>query len=164
MSYYMNADEILAVGAQVERNGKAFYEAAALGATDTAVASLCRELAAWEEHHVEIFEKLRRTLPELARDGGAFDPQDEVQAYVKSAADNHIFLKNLDPVALAADCKTGRDILARAMEFEKDSVVFYSALKRVVPDAQGRDALDVLIDEELRHLQILSAQRDRLDP
>lgn len=162
MSYYMNADEIFAVGAQVERNGREFYEAAAAGAVEAEVASLCRELATWEERHVELFERLRLALPDEARAGSVFDPGEEVRGYVQSAADNHVFLKNLDPVALAKGCATGYDVFTLALEFEKDSVVFYSAMKRAVPVSQGRDDLDLLIEEELRHIQILSTHRARL--
>jgi len=163
MSYYFNANEIFEVGEQIERNGKVFYEAAAVGAADEGVKALCRELASWEAKHVQVFESLRRALPAEAREGGVFDPSDEIQAYVKSAADDHVFLKNKDPKALALACRTARDILDVALTFEKDSVVFYTAMMRIVPQHQGRDRIDALVEEELKHIQILSKHREELD-
>lgn len=156
MSYYFNADEIFEIAEQIEKNGESFYDAASEGATDPKVASLCKELAGWEKVHVEIFAALRRALPEAARQGSAFDPDDEIGAYVKSAADSHVFVKNKDPRALARACRDGRDILEVALTFEKDSVVFYTAMQRIVPKEEGQEKIGGLVEEELKHIRILS--------
>lgn len=156
MSYYMNVDEIFKVGVEIERNGKAFYQAAASAAKDAGLKKLCGELAAWETKHVELFEGLRRALPAEAREDGSFDPADEESQYLRATADGHVFVKNKDVGALVARCTSPAALLDLAIEFEKDSVVFYSALKQLLPKAQG---LDALIDEELRHIGLLTAQR-----
>jgi rubrerythrin len=162
MSFYLNTDEIFQVGVQIEANGRAFYEAAAEGASDPGVRALCRELAAWETRHVELFENLRRALPESAREGQVFDPDSEESGYVKAAADGHVFVKNTDVGALAAKCRTGRDILDLAIGFEKDSVVFYAAMKNLVPKEYAAQSIDALVDEELRHIAMLTKERDKV--
>jgi rubrerythrin len=162
MSYYFNADEIFQIGVQIERNGKAFYEAAAERAAEPAVQSLCRELATWESKHVELFETLRGNLPPEAREGSAFDPNSEEGSYLKATADSHVFLKNRDPAALASDRASAVDLLDIAITFEKDSVVFYSAMKNAVARHLGSEKIDALIEEELRHIAILSRERAQL--
>lgn len=162
MSYYMNADEIFQVGVEIETNGKAFYEAAAAAAAEPGVRALCRELAGWEAKHIELFASLRRALPATAREGQVFDPDSEEQAYVKAAADSHVFVKNKDVAALAAGCRTGRELLDVAIGFEKDSVVFYAAMKALVPPELAAQSIDALVEEELKHVAILTKERDRV--
>lgn len=156
MSYYMNVDEIYQVGVEIERNGRAFYQAAARATPDAGVKALCEKLANWEAKHVELFEELRRKLPTEASAGGAFDPADEERQYLKATADGHVFLKNKDVGELVAGCTSPAALLDLAIQFEKDSVVFYSAMKQLLPRAPG---IEALIDEELRHIGILTLQK-----
>jgi rubrerythrin len=162
MSYYLNADEVFRVGGEIEANGKAFYEAAAQKADDPAVRALCRELSAWESRHVELFESLRRALPDSAREGRVFDPDSEESGYLKAAADTHVFVKATDVGSLLAKCLTGRDILDLALGFEKDSVVFYSAMKKVVPPELAAQSIEALVEEELKHIALLTQERDKV--
>ena len=162
MSFYLNADEIFQVGVQIEANGKAFYEAAAERGPESDVGRLCRELATWETKHIELFEGMRRALPPAAREGSAFDPDSDLAAYVRATADSHVFRKNVDVAALASRCRTAGDILDLAIAFEKDSVVFYSAVRNVVAPHQGQSNLDALIEEELRHIAILTKEKAKL--
>jgi len=162
MSFYFNADELFQVGVQIEANGKAFYEAAAERAVEPDVRKLCRDLAGWESKHIELFEALRRGLPEEARQGSTFDPDSEMAGYIQAAADTHVFVKNKDMAALAASCRTAADILELAIGFEKDSVVFYSAMKGAVEEHEGREKVNAIIDEELRHIGILTLQKSKL--
>lgn len=161
MSYYMNIDEVYQVGVEIEKNGKAFYQAAAAATADPAVKKLCEGLAAWETRHVELFEKLRRDLPAESREGGAFDPADEERQYLRAAADDHVFRKNTDIAALVAKCQTPKALLDLAIQFEKDSVVYYSAMKQLMPACEACGTVDTLIDEELRHIGMLTAQRSK---
>lgn len=162
MSYYLNADEIFQVGIEIEANGKAFYEAAAAAAPEPGVRALCRELAAWETKHIELFEALRRALPASAREGQVFDPDSEEHAYVKAAADDHVFVKNKDVGALVAKCRDGRELLDVAIGFEKDSVVFYAAMKNLVPPELAAQSIDALVEEELKHVAILTRERNNV--
>lgn len=159
MSYYMSIDEVYQVGVEIEKNGRAFYQAAARATSDPEVKTLCEELAAWETKHVELFENLRRELPEGAREGAAFDPAAEERQYLKATADSHVFVANKEMSALVSRCTSSAALLDLAIQFEKDSVVFYSAMKQLLPPCDACGSLDALIDEELRHIGILTAQR-----
>ncbi len=164
MAYYLNIDEVYQVGVEIEENGRDFYEAAAASTADPDVKKLCQELAAWETRHVEVFEKLRQDLPAAAREGGAFDPADEERQYLRAAADDHVFRKNTDIAALVAKCQTPQAIIDLAIQFEKDSVVYYSAMKQLMPVCEACGSIDALIDEELRHIGMLTAWKQRAQP
>ena len=47
------------------------------------------------------------------------------------------------------------DILRRAVEKEKDSVVFYHGLKEFVPAEADKRKIDDIIKEEMKHIVIL---------
>ena len=50
------------------------------------------------------------------------------------------------------------EIYGIAINAEKDSVVFYTALKELVSKPAGRDKVEEIIDEELGHLVLLKMQ------
>ncbi|MCX7031495.1 MAG: ferritin family protein [Spirochaetes bacterium] len=157
-----NAREIFDIGVQIEVNGKAFYEAAAKKTAETALREFFLELAAWENTHIKLFGELRDALPKGAGSLPVFDPNDEAALYLQATADSHVFVRNKDMVALVAGCKGPLDILDVAMTFEKDSVVYYTTMKKVVAKNLGQDKVDRLIDEEIKHISLLSQRRAKL--
>lgn len=161
MLYAMNADEVFRIGVEIETNGKKFYETVASMMKDPVVAGIFGELAKWENHHIEIFENLRLRLPAEARLGDLFDPDGEEGGYIKDAADNHIFVKNSDIAALAAKADTPDKAFEIALTFEKDSVIFYTAMKKLIPPHLGQDKVDLLIEEEVKHVAILNKYREK---
>ncbi|MBN2183047.1 MAG: hypothetical protein JW715_14140, partial [Sedimentisphaerales bacterium] len=65
-----------------------------------------------------------------------------------------------------ADALSGReevtDVLKRAIENEKDSIVFYNGLKDFAPAEITKEKIDDIIREELRHIRILNKVWQRL--
>jgi rubrerythrin len=51
-----------------------------------------------------------------------------------------------------------REIFEIAVNAEKDSVVFYTALKELVNSGTAKDKVEAIIDEELGHLVLLKTQ------
>jgi rubrerythrin len=157
-----NAREIFDIGVQIEVNGKAFYEAAAKKVAETAMKEFFLELAAWENTHITLFGELRDALPKAAGNVPLFDPNDEAAMYLQATADSHVFVKNKDMVGLVAGCKGPMEILDVAMTFEKDSVVYYTTMKKVVAPDLGQEKVDRLIDEEIKHISMLSQRKAKL--
>ena len=157
-----NAREIFDIGMQIEVNGKAFYEAAAKKTAETSMKEFFLELAAWENTHIKLFSELRDALPKAAGNVPVFDPNDEAAMYLQATADSHVFVKNKDMVGLVAGCKGPQDILDLAMTFEKDSVVYYTTMKKVVAPNLGQDKVDRLIDEEIKHISMLAQRKAKL--
>ena len=69
MAQLFNADEIFAMGVQIEKNGVAFYTTAANNTEDTDLKNLFLQLAEWEHNHVKLFENLRMKLDRHQKDG-----------------------------------------------------------------------------------------------
>jgi rubrerythrin len=162
MSLFYSAAEIFGMGIEIEKNGKAFYEACARTARNEEVGKICKELSAWEDGHVAVFEKLKSQLPENAQSWLSDDAHDELQGYLKAAADTHVFIANRDVDVVLATANTPERILATALAFEKDSVVVYSTMVRLVPDHLGKKTLEKIIDEELSHIVFISRKMSAL--
>lgn len=158
MATHINADEVFGIGVEIEKNGRSFYLAAAEATADPGAKALFQRLSNWELGHVRLFENLRRKLPPQAKTETVYDPNDEMALYLKAAADNHVFVRTLDAGGLARACKTPIEALNLAMNFEKDSVVYYSAVRKAVSEAQGRGEIERIIDEELSHIAYLDKQ------
>jgi rubrerythrin len=163
MSIYLNADDVFRVGVQIETNGKLFYETAAKQSQEAGAKKLFRELADWENQHIELFERLRLQLPETAKEMNLFDPGSELEIYIKATADSHIFIRNKDMASLVSTFKTPQEVLDLAITFEKDSVVFYSTMKKAIPESFGKERMDTLINEEIKHIAILTREIEKLE-
>jgi rubrerythrin len=162
VSMIFNADEILKIAEQMERNGTAFYQRAAERFSGEAKRILLR-LADMERTHQEVFATMRRELIDADEGLKAFDPDGDTGRYLAAFADGQIFDLNADPVALLGSQDSVRDILAVAVELEKDSVVFYVAFKDAVPESLGKDKVEKIIKEEMDHIILLRGMLSSLD-
>ena len=88
---------------------------------------------------------------------------DQKHLYLKAAADTHIFRKNLNISNIVTGCKTPKDLLNIAIQFEKDSVVFYNTMMTLVPEHLGKDKIERLMDEEISHIALLNERMKLFD-
>lgn len=162
MTFQFNAELIFEIGVQIEKNGKAFYLEAAKNAADETSKALFTELADWESAHIALFQQLKADLPDVAGEDNLFDPDNELVSYLQAAADSHVFENSADIAYLVAQCGSAADVFDLALTFEKDSIVYYTTMKKVVPDYLGQEKIDRLIDEELKHISILNTKKKLL--
>lgn len=151
-----NADEVFEIAEQIERNGAAFYRKAAGEARDPKTSQLLLAFAQMEDEHLEVFESLRQSLSRREWKP-VLDPDGQTALYLRAIADGHIFDATVDPADALTGDEAPREILRKAVELEKDSVIFYEELKQTVPQGLGRERLDRIIGEEFRHITILNA-------
>ena len=157
MAVTFNADEIFEMGIQIENNGKAFYESGAAKVDDAKAKEVLLDLAGKEERHAEIFRTLRAGLPDAAGEPTVFDPEGMAGAYLRAAADTHVFNVHKSVDEVLEGVRTAREVVKLALGFEKDSIVFFLSMKDVVPPTFGRDQIDKLIREEQSHIRDLAA-------
>jgi rubrerythrin len=162
MSVTFNADEIFKIGVQIEKNGFAFYLAAAQKSDNDEIKQLLGELARWEERHIEIFEKLCKELSTEVDVMEEFDHDNLIHLYLKSVADSKIFVKGQQLGDELAKCNSPSEVLAVALAFEKDSVVFYSSMKEAVRSDLGKGDVDKLVREELQHVGMITRELTKL--
>jgi len=158
MSFDFNADEILAMAEQIERNGARFYRRAAGLVKDVEVSKLLQELATWEDGHEKAFASMRHILKERERKPTTFDPEDETSLYLRAMADGHVFDVRVDPAEKLTGEESAKEILRLAMGQEKDSIIFYLGIRDMVSEVMGKDKIDEIIREEMRHIGFLNKQ------
>lgn len=152
MLYDFNADDILAMAEQLERNGARFYRSAAEKAPTGKSREFLLHLASMEDDHLNTFIQMRAQLKDQEKSPTVFDPQGEAAAYLKALADTRVFFeKKIDLSSLEA-------ILKEAITAEKDSILFYLGMKEAVPEYLGRNRLEAIIKEEMSHIRLLSAE------
>jgi len=141
---------ILQWALEIERNGEAFYRAAAAAAQDREVHTLFSDLAYQEQRHYRTFERMLARAPEIPPD---IDVGDYVNYMRTALADALVGPdKGLERARLA---RTEEQALRAAMAFEKDTLLFfYEVADWVAPEQKA--TLRAIIDEERDHLRQLS--------
>ena len=160
MAMPFNADEVFEMAEQIERNGATFYRAAAEKFPD--IAPVLLDLARMEDDHEKTFAAMRAELAGEELEAPVYDPDGEVQMYLRVMADGHVFDLTADPVEQLADQQTPEDVLKMAMGAERDSIAFYVGLKESVPRRAGKDKVEAIIKEEMGHIAILSEKLQAL--
>jgi len=156
MNLRFTADEVLAIAEQIERNGAAFYRAAAGLVRSPAARRLLEELSAWETEHEKTFAAMRRELSDQEREPITFDPDDELALYLEAFASGKVFNPRADPIEELGEAPTVARVLSSALAREKDSIVFYTGMKQMVPARLGHDKVERIIREEVGHVALLT--------
>lgn len=152
MQYDFNANEILQMAEQLERNGAAFYRKSIEKIQDPAGKELLLSLAEMEDQHEKTFADLRSKLTASEKAQTVFDPEGETVRYLKALADSKVFFEK------TIDTDSMEGILKEAITAEKDSILFYLGLKDAVPEALGKDKIDAVIKEEMSHINLLTRE------
>jgi rubrerythrin len=161
MAISFNLDEIFEMAEEIEKNGASFYREAARKTGDKATQKTFVNLAAMEDGHLKIFSEMRKQLDASDKEQATFDPDDEAALYLQAMAASHGIEGKKDRLTKLSGNETIREIFEIAVNAEKNSIVFYTALKDIV-SATGRDRVDMIISEELGHLAILKMQLAQL--
>jgi rubrerythrin len=162
MAITFNADEIFEMAEQIERNAAKFYRQAAKNTPDKKTKQMLLDMAVMEDGHLTTFGQMRKQLSSEQRQPMVFDPENQAVLYLQAMADAHGSEGRISPTKALTGKETIVDVLKIAINSEKDSVVFYSGLKAVVPVRAGRDKVEAIIAEELSHIAILQAQLKEL--
>ena len=155
MPMLYNAGEVLEIAQQIERNGARFYRQAAAGASAERAREALQALAVMEDRHEKAFAQMAAALSPQERQEVLYDPYDESVQYLRAVAGGRVFDLRSDPVAWLEGGRTMSEILHKAIQMEKDSIIYYLGLKAVVPDALGKGKVDDVIQEEMRHVTLL---------
>jgi rubrerythrin len=160
MTISFNPDEILQMAEVIEENGFNFYTKAA--SVFPPHADLFGALAQQERAHLECFKKLRAALSAAEKVSTSYDPDNQSALFLKAMADSRIFnIRNSFNEVLTGK-ETLSDIFKAALDKEKDSIAFYVGLKELVPSDTGKEKVDQIIKEELRHIAVIQMAFNQL--
>lgn len=155
MSLSFNADEILKMAEQIERNGARFYRSAADAGFDQRISVKLLELAEMEDCHEKTFATMRAELNSRETESLTFDPEGQAELYLAAMADSNIFNQSVDPTDKIRG-KTIEQVLSIALETEKESILFYLGLENLVPERLGKGKVDGIVKEEMAHIALIN--------
>jgi rubrerythrin len=141
--------DIIDIAVQIEENGERVYRNAAQKIENPSLRSLLQGLAEEEAQHAKWFEALIDTVTGT----GDFQEQEKMgRALLKNAVGDQSFtLEDAD----FSSMEKIEDLLKLAIEFEKDTVLFYGVLQPLIEDQQTLEQLHVVIQEEENHVRHL---------
>jgi rubrerythrin len=155
-----SADEVLEMAGRIETRGAKFYRKAAK--IHVAARDLLMDIARQEDQHFATFAELRKKLTPSEQEPTAYDPYGESDLYLKAMVDGTAFDINQDPEELLTGRESLDDLFKMAIGLEKDSIVFYLGLRDLVPPAFGKERINEIVKEEMRHIAWLSNKRAEL--
>ena len=147
------ASEGLQMAMEIEQSGELFYKAAAERTTDAEVQQIFTDLAAQEQGHYRLFQKmLREAKPAPPLSAAEYDQYD---IYVQSALEHALFAGPDKALSLAHQAQDRESALRAALGFEKDTLLFFYDLRDMV-NAADQDTITAIINEEKKHLRRLA--------
>jgi len=139
--------EILDLAVQIESNGERFYREAMNRFPDPSILALLRWMAEEEVKHAEWFSKRKEMLGQ----GEGEWKEIESSLLVEILGDQTFSLKEAD-FSIIHDV---RKMVEVALEFEKDTILFYEFIHALVGDKKTSRELEQILEEERRHVQNL---------
>lgn len=164
MIFPFNAGEVFKIALMIEDNGRLFYETAAAKPFSQEVISLFKGLAAEEITHKAIFTTLLKNLPPETTTSTVWDPDNELDKYLKMMANEHVFSKSPGAItAMLDDVDSPAAAIRLAMAFERDTIVFFLELQAQSEQYDdSRRQIKKLVDEERKHLARLTGMLQKL--
>ncbi len=154
MTVTFNAFEVFEIAEQIEQNGTNFYIRAAELFDDFKIREMFLRLAEWERQHEITFNRMKEQLSEKDRQEN-YSNADDLLPDPRVMAGLAVFGIRSDPAKELHGRQSRTDILRRAVEKEKDSIVFYHGLKEFISAEADKEKINDIIKEEMRHIVIL---------
>ncbi len=150
--------EIIDIAVGIEETGYEFYREAMIKFKDSPVVEVFDFLAREELAHKELFQ----TLATGKNDEGIFT--DEYYFYLKAIGGPRIFDRS---AATASGALSGIDkplgAVSYAFNAEKESILFYSEMKRIYREgSESVNILDTIIEEERKHVLTLADLSEKI--
>lgn len=161
MSTHLDVNEILDFAILMEQKGYEFYTESAKKFNDLKLAQLFHLLAEQEFNHEKIFKKMKEKTSILK--STVLD--DKVEGiHMKDYLGEFLFGKKKSLKEKVKTLDTIEEVIQFAFGIEKDSVVFYSALKQYV-DREHKIVIENVIQEEVSHvLQLQKFKSEEIPP
>ncbi len=154
-SYNYNASELMELAIQIEKNGKDYYLSMVAKTRNEKVREIFNYLASEEQSHLENFMKISEKLSAREEDIPIADEYStpEMYDYIKAMFDGRVFPNLTSHDELAKEIKTDEQAVYHAISFEKDTVLFFTEILRMLGDNNtNKSLIEELIRQEKIHI------------
>ncbi len=152
MGIIFAGSEIVELGIQIEKNGRDFYNTLIRQSKGKDAKEIFKYLAGEEEKHIATFQRILDRLEK-------YEPPEsypgEYFAYMNALASDYVFTQKDKGKEIANNITSDEEAVEGGIGFEKDSILFYEGMRKVVPEYDHK-VLDEMITQEQDHLRQLS--------
>ena len=152
MEMNLTAKEILGIAEDIERQAAAFFRAAAGNASGPRLQRSFLDLAAMEEEHRQVFAALKDQVVERPPDPGQGQSAGGARAGLALLARSVVENVQRDLIEKFAGLAFNHTVAEKAIDFEKDTIVFYTGIKGMLHDPADREKVEEIILQELGHV------------
>jgi rubrerythrin len=146
-------ESVLDLAVWLEKHGRAFYEKAEVAATDLQVKELFAALALEERKHCAIYTDLYELYT-----GKSVEGEELLGEYGKFI---RLLIKEVAGALEFEGVVSQEDLLARALQFEKNTLLYFSEVRPLFRGKAGA-LIEAVCREEKRHIQQLMEYRASL--
>jgi rubrerythrin len=145
--------EAIKMAIQLEKDGQAFFKAAAAKTSNSLGKKMFEKLASDEINHLKTFQEMFDSLT------GGKDWRHVVQGY-SPAKHPPLFVTDDTPKSRAEKSEGEVEALRDAMEVERKAIDFFSEAAENAGDSMARQIFERIKEEEVLHYDLLQAQYD----
>jgi rubrerythrin len=142
-------EDVIKTALQLEQISKAFYETAAQKATDPAMVEIFQFCVNDENGHIDIFQKIYDEMKCGSVKLDAAKPED--LRYLESLVKSYIAQGADRAINLVKTASTPLEVINYAVDLERDGMLFFLKLYRLVCE-KDRSLISKLIKDEERHV------------
>jgi len=158
MGVLFSGSELINIAIGIEKNGLAFYQSLVKAEKNVMARGAYKYLADMEEKHLRTFQDMLDTV-------GQYKPPEiyteEYDLYLKALVDSAVFTDDKVAREMAEKVTSSAEAMQIALGAEKDSILFYSEMRNLVPE-RDRKVVNRIIEEEKSHLRQLSDLKKKL--
>lgn len=141
--------DILDLAILIENNGETVYRDAAKKISNLSLISMLQWLADEEAEHAARFEEMKEKAEKTIDDPKLEEMGRDI--FLGVMGDQSFSLQDANFLKI----NEVKDLLSVAIEFEKDTVLFYEMLLSFIDDEETKDGLNTIITEENEHIRKL---------
>ncbi|MGD8228444.1 MAG: ferritin family protein [Desulfobacteraceae bacterium] len=146
--------EVFDLAIQIEKNGEQYYRDALEKVSNPSLRSLLEWLAEQEEKHRSWFSERKEDLDTVGEDMEMAEMGSSILQGI--LGDQSFSLKEAD----LSEIDSVEALVQLAVEFEKDSILFYEMIGSFIEDPDTSEKLNEIIAEENRHIELLEDFQD----
>jgi len=158
MNGLIKTREVIEAAVSIEENGFAFYKSVEKIIEDKNVKDVFSFLAGEENRHIAAFKNIYEGIDD--QEDTIIDDEDSSN-YIKALAEKNVFTKKNAAPELIKNIKTPFDAINLALNFERDSILFFNEIKSFVSE-KNQELIAKLIKEEHDHIVKLHKLENQL--
>lgn len=145
-----NVVEVIQMAINIEKEGFEFYSRIAKHAADEKSKAVFILLAEQEKKHIETFTNLLEVMSDIHKVSGEYIFDEVVSGYFRALTESKVFQP--ERMYNAADMTSAKEAIQEGINAEKNSILFYNELLKSTDLQEVRTSLELIIDEEKRHI------------